>query len=88
MGWFRSRRKEPGTLLDAKGPGLALLLPRPWFERGRRALLEQAQRQLLAAGETPLEWHVAEEDAARLLREFLRRGGCGRIAVVYDPPMP
>lgn len=78
-----------GVLLEAKGPGYAKFVRNgrfhDWF-RGAKALLEQAKHQVSAAkaaGNIPLEWHVAERDFADALREFLRENGIRAVRIVY-----
>jgi hypothetical protein len=80
---------KDGALLDAKGPGYASFVKDgefvDWFD-GRFALREQARRQLTAAGQTPVVWHVAEEEAVAAIRSWLQRNGLGAIRVVHTPP--
>lgn len=78
-----------GTLLDAKGPGYENFLDengewKPFFE-GQEELVNQAQRQLDAAGDTPVEWRVAEERAAEAIDRLLDGAGLGDIEVVHVP---
>ncbi|HEY0604896.1 MAG TPA: Tox-REase-5 domain-containing protein, partial [Herpetosiphonaceae bacterium] len=78
-----------GTLLDAKGPGYANFVRRdgtfqPWYD-GLVDLPDQAARQLNAAGNTPIVWHVAEERAADAMRALLNENGYGAIKVVHTP---
>jgi hypothetical protein len=77
-----------GVLLEAKGPGYEALLRKmqgkPWFE-GVDQMLEQAKRQLRAAKGAPVEWHVAEQKVADLLRELFREAELGRIKIIPTP---
>ena len=77
-----------GVLIDAKGPGYAKFVRdgvfRSWY-RGADGLVEQAQRQLVAAAGTPIRWHVAEEAAANAIRNLLRSRGITGIDVVFTP---
>jgi len=80
---------KDGKLLDAKGPGYEQFVDsngdfKPWY-RGAGELVDQAERQLSVAGDTPIEWHVAEEPAADAMRSLLQREGFGQIDVVFDP---
>ncbi|AKI99112.1 restriction endonuclease fold toxin 5 of polymorphic toxin system [Archangium gephyra] len=66
---------KDGVLLEVKGPGYKALLEKmqgkPWFE-GLDEMLEQAKRQLKAAGSTPIRWHFAEQDVSALMRKLLK----------------
>jgi hypothetical protein len=84
---------ENGVLLEAKGPGYANkftreLDPKPWFTKGARSLVDQAQRQLQVANGTPIRWHVAESKAAEAIRELLNNAGMHGIEVVHTPVLP
>ena len=75
------------ALLDAKGARYEFLLKEKnahWSTAGRELLL-QAERQLGAAGNTPIEWHFAEEEAASAVRALFRKEGID-IRVLYTPP--
>ncbi|VVE72747.1 tRNA nuclease CdiA-2 [Pandoraea captiosa] len=79
-----------GTLLDAKGPGYARFVAkngefRPWFQ-GQYALIDQAQRQLLAANGRSVRWIVAEPSAAKAIQSLLDREGIRGISIVYKAP--
>jgi hypothetical protein len=77
-----------GTLLDAKGPGYEWAVRNGQFIRrynGAQSLLEQAQRQLRAAGGTPIRWEVAEARTAEAIRNMFRRNGITGIDVVHTP---
>jgi hypothetical protein len=86
---------KDGVLLEAKGPGYANkffdnLEPRPWFKHsGAKALVDQAVRQLGAAGRTgtPIRWHVAEEKVADAIRLLLKSERVTGIEVVYTPAL-
>jgi hypothetical protein len=78
-----------GALLDAKGPGYAKFVGgdgtfRPWW-KGADSLLGQAQRQLSVAGETPIQWHFAEEAAASATRSLFQSEGVSGIQIVVTP---
>jgi hypothetical protein len=80
-----------GTLLDAKGPGYEWAVKNGQFIRkykGAESLLDQAQRQLRAAGGTPIRWEVAEAKTAEAIRNMFRRNGITGIDVVHTPPVP
>ncbi|WP_375742812.1 restriction endonuclease fold toxin 5 domain-containing protein [Corallococcus interemptor] len=67
---------DENVLLDAKGHGYEQffgkdLHPKKFFE-GVAPLLEQAKRQLRAAGGTPVRWVVAEEKFADALRALFK----------------
>lgn len=57
-----------------------------WF-RGSDSLLSQAQRQLDAAGGTPIRWSVAEEKAVGAIKELFMREGIRGIEVVHVPAL-
>ncbi|WP_438265745.1 hypothetical protein [Cutibacterium avidum] len=61
---------QNGELLDAKGLGYAKLLPAEW-STARGPLRDAADRQLEAAGSTPIHWIFAEEGAAKKAREII-----------------
>ena len=77
-----------GVLLDAKGPGYATFVKdgqfRPWYN-GADSMAAQAQRQLGAAGGTPIEWHFAEEAAANATRNLFQSRGIEGISVFHSP---
>jgi hypothetical protein len=79
-----------GTLLDAKGPGYGSFVNRTtgrfhdWYE-GADSLVDQAQRQLAAAGATPITWHVAEQNAAAAMQSLLGGRGVIGINIVWTP---
>jgi restriction endonuclease fold toxin 5 of polymorphic toxin system len=66
---------KDGVLLEVKGPGYKALLEKmqgkPWFE-GLDEMLEQAERQLQAAGTTPIQWHFAEREVSALVRKLFK----------------
>jgi hypothetical protein len=75
------------TLLEAKGEGYAQWVKGgefiPVFQ-GTNNLLNQARRQLEAAGNTPVVWHFAEDKAARAARELFSERGLN-IEVKHTP---
>ena len=77
-----------GTLLEAKGPGYATFVRggkfEPWFN-GAEQLVDQARRQLAVAGDNPVRWAVAEEEAFTAIRNLLRSRGISEIEVVHVP---
>ncbi|OJT25585.1 hypothetical protein BO221_06850 [Archangium sp. Cb G35] len=74
-----------GVLLEVKGPGYKALLEKMygkrWFE-GLNEMLEQAKRQLKAAGSTPIQWHFAEQEVADLMRKLFKANRLDRIEVI------
>ena len=78
-----------GTLIEAKGPGYgAFVGPSGRFYRwfaGTEALVDQAQRQIAAAGGRPIEWHVADSEAASAMKRLLQERGKGAITVINTP---
>lgn len=77
-----------GVLLDAKGHGYANFVKDgkfvSWFN-GANALVDQARRQVAAAGGTRIQWHFAEESAANAARALLTNNGVKGIDVIYSP---
>lgn len=79
---------KAGVLLDAKGPGYAGFVKDGRFTRwftGGDALIDQARRQLKAAGGVPIEWHVAEAAAAKAMRRLLEDEGIDGIRILHVP---
>lgn len=79
-----------GTLLEAKGPGYdRFLLPngefQSWFT-GDQGMINEAIRQVTAAGETPIEWHVAEWRSYNAISTLLDE--YDSIQVIYTPFLP
>ncbi len=75
-----------GVLLEAKACRYAYFLENGLFNVGRN-LVGQAFRQVTAArakGGAPIEWHFAEEKAAKIATGLLR--GFPDITVMYDAP--
>jgi hypothetical protein len=77
-----------GVLLEVKGPGYRELLrkmqDKPWFE-GVDEMLAQADRQLKAAGSTPIQWHFAEREVADLMRKLFKENSLDGIKIVHTP---
>ncbi|WP_244227355.1 Tox-REase-5 domain-containing protein [Corallococcus aberystwythensis] len=83
------------VLVEAKGPGYAnkfldTLDPKSWFEpTGAKGLLDQALRQrdsVLGTG-IAIEWHVAEEGAAKAIRKLLQDNKVYEITVIHTPAL-
>jgi Restriction endonuclease fold toxin 5 len=77
-----------GKLLDAKGPGYENFVKNErfmgWYN-GADSLVSQAERQLRAAGSTPVEWRVAEPKAAVAMRNLFSDAGISGISIVDTP---
>ncbi len=77
-----------GVLLDAKGPGYAKFVRngrfRDWY-CGADEMVDQATRQIRAASGTPIEWHIAEKEAADAIRRLLTDNGISGIIVKFVP---
>ncbi len=76
-----------GTLLDAKGPNYAWMVREGEFRQGfnvRTEAVRQAQRQLDAADGVPVQWHVAEPEAAQAFRNLFADAGLD-IEVIHVP---
>ncbi|MDV8022205.1 Tox-REase-5 domain-containing protein [Rhodococcus sp. IEGM 1330] len=81
---------KDGVLIDAKGLGYEGHIDengnwKPYFT-GDKAMVDQAERQLSAAGDTPIEWRVADERAANAIRSTLREAGIRGIEIVHVAP--
>jgi acyl-CoA hydrolase len=71
-------------LLEAKGPRYAALLNTIFGARVLKPMDEQANRQYRAAAGRPIDWHVAEREAADKIRDRVT----GRIdRVEFTPPI-
>jgi hypothetical protein len=79
---------QGGTLLDAKSSGYKDFVENgrfsDWFT-GKQSLLDQAQRQVTAAGGTPVEWHVADKEAIPAFKELLKDTAAESIKIVHTP---
>ncbi|NLU84338.1 Tox-REase-5 domain-containing protein [Rhodococcus sp. HNM0569] len=93
-GWEAGEGDEPGTLIEAKGPGYDQFLDKdgnfqPWW-KGGDSLVDQANRQVDAAeatgDDTVIEWRVAEQRSASAIRELLRENEIVDVDVVFVPP--
>ena len=74
--------------MEAKGPGYASFVKNGIFKswwRGAENLVEQAQRQLGAAGGVPIQWHFAEEAAANATKSLFQQMGIEGIAIIFTP---
>lgn len=77
---------KDGKLLEAKGLGYDKLLKNEKFgDRVMDKLMDQARRQVDAAGGTPLEWHFAEKGAADAFSKELKQRGIEGIDVKHTP---
>lgn len=81
MNWVKFEGLVNGTLVDAKSK-YAFLLEKNWAQRG---LLEQAQRQIKAANSAAIEWHFAEEAAAKTVQQLFKQEAVTGISVHYTP---
>jgi hypothetical protein len=86
-----------GKLIEAKGPGYAGFTKNGEFQRwwvnsksGGQAMLNQARREATVASSlgVPLEWDVAEPQAAEAIQTLLEDNGITGITVRYVPPQP
>ncbi|MCX6544505.1 MAG: Tox-REase-5 domain-containing protein [Acidobacteria bacterium] len=73
------------VLQEAKGPGYAAFVKDgaflSWFN-GAADLVAQAQRQLAAAGGTPVQWTFAEAAAAEATRALFKANGIKGIQII------
>ena len=77
-----------GILLEAKGPGYAKFVKNGVFRdffRGKKALLKQAESQLMVSQKVPIRWHFAEERAAEATRRLFESEGVIGIEIVVTP---
>jgi hypothetical protein len=86
--YFDGCRENDGTMLEAKGTGYLEMLERdsdyPW-DGVEAKMLDQAKRQLQAAGDRSIEWHFAEADVADHVRTLFETNKL-RITVIHTPP--
>jgi hypothetical protein len=64
-----------GVLLEAKGPGYGQLLDAPFGHRVVDGFIDQATRQVAAAGGTPVRWVFAEQVVADVARAAFQENG-------------
>ena len=58
-----------------------------WNYEGLDGMVNQARRQLRAAGGLRLRWHVAEPRMVAVLRKYFVAAGLHAIEVVFTPPL-
>ncbi|MCB9441209.1 MAG: hypothetical protein H6523_13285 [Mycolicibacterium sp.] len=78
-----------GALVDAKGY-YAQFTKNGQFQdwwTGQQGMIDQARRQLAAAGDTPIQWHVAEPAGVSAIIQLFEDNGIVGINVVYAPPV-
>jgi filamentous hemagglutinin len=84
-------RITDGTMLDAKAQGYAWALDETYtvrsFYTGFARLIDQAQRQVIAANGRPIEWYFAEKPAADYMAGVLGKS-FPQIKVIWQPPLP
>lgn len=88
--YFDDCNRQNGTLIEAKGDkfGQAMRSGRayPWF--GMVAyMMDQARRQVAAAGGRAIEWHFSDPGVADYMRSRFAENGLN-IGTVYTPPPP
>jgi hypothetical protein len=79
-----------GVLQEAKGPGYSWAVRDGEFipnYEGAQGLVEQAERQLAAAGDTPIKWSVAERSTTTAIENLFAANGISGINVVYVAPV-
>jgi hypothetical protein len=57
---------------------------KPFFE-GMKEILNQAQRQRVAAKGVPIHWHFAEREVADLARKLFENEGFKNVKVFHTP---
>jgi hypothetical protein len=86
--YFDDCQHSTGMMVDAKGPGYAGLIS---FPKGQESVteefLDQALREVQAAGDRPIRWYFAEAAAAEFARQLFRDDTEGRskIEIVVLP---
>ncbi|MFI0271479.1 hypothetical protein [Streptomyces luteogriseus] len=72
--------------MEVKGPGYSDILKfRPNLVQ--EDFVTQAEKQVAAAPNTPIEWHVAERDVFEKAQKlFADNDKFKRVRVVYTPP--
>ena len=89
---FDGCRTTDGTMLEAKGPGIAQhinndLTWKPYIiKRGQDELDKQIKRQSEAAGNRTVEWHFAEPRLAAYAQKFISENHYKNITVIITPP--
>lgn len=85
---FDDCRWSDGTMLEAKGPNYSWMFTvRPdskVWANVRAEFLDQAKRQIEAAGPRAIEWHFAEKQMADYARPLLQTR-YGNVTVLYTP---
>jgi hypothetical protein len=77
-----------GALIDAKGNYGQFLLPDgQWksFFPGDARFLEMAERQMTAAGDSPIVWKFAQQNAAEKVAQVLEDNGITQITAIWVP---
>ncbi|MFD8013407.1 hypothetical protein ACFV5C_24465, partial [Streptomyces sp. NPDC059762] len=76
-----------GVLLEAKGPGYSAMMNSYNKTVVEVDFVKQARYQVEAAPNTPITWHIAEEDVYEKAKAvFAATDDLKRITVVYTPP--
>ena len=87
---FDDCRESDGTMIEAKGPGYADALQKPFMvERLTDDWIEQATRQVQASEGRPLEWYFAEEKAAAEAERIFANDKIleDKIKIIYIPAL-
>ncbi|WP_233448121.1 Tox-REase-5 domain-containing protein [Streptomyces venezuelae] len=78
---------KDGVLLEAKGPGYSNMMNSYKPKVVEEDFVKQARYQVEAAPNTPITWHIAEEDVyLEAKRIFGASDDLKRITVVHTPP--
>ncbi|MFE6066093.1 hypothetical protein [Streptomyces sp. NPDC056525] len=78
---------KDGVLLEAKGPGYSNMMNSYKPKVVEEDFVKQARYQVEAAPNTPITWHIAEEDVyLEAKRIFGATDDLKRITVVHTPP--
>jgi hypothetical protein len=85
---FDDCQRSTGVMIEAKGTGYQAMMEKkseyPWKGVVEK-LLDQANRQLEAAGPRPVVWFVAEKKVADFIRDLFEKNDL-KITVMWAPP--
>ena len=78
------------TLLDAKSGYLNFIDPakgtfKPFFNKGKQSLIDQAKRQVKAAAGRPIEWHFEHKSVMEVVKKLFKKKEISGIKLVASP---
>ncbi len=83
-------RESDGTMIEAKGPGLAKWLEfSKTTENLRAEWIDQATRQVQASAGRAIEWYFSEDEAAAEAELLFANDGrlTGKIKILIEPAL-